>query len=68
MSTSCAAFMSTAILPSVGLKVWRCRPGCGKIILELEYDGRSIMRHRCSCNRWHQLPDEADYLRHEARR
>lgn len=68
MSTACAAMMSTAVLTLPALKVWRCRPGCGKIILELEYDGRLFMRHRCSCNRWHQLPDEVDNLRMEARR
>lgn len=70
MSTACAAFMPTATvltLPSL-LFTWRCRPGCGRIILRLQYDGRSIMEHKCGCDRWHRLPDDADNLRVEARR
>jgi len=64
---------SVLTLPS--LRVWRCKNvACrgwrpSRIILELEYDGRSVMVHRCSsCNTTNRLPDDIDYVRAEARR
>ena len=67
-TAACAPSMFSSVLTMPHLSVWRCRPGCGKIILELEYDGHSIMRHRCACNRWHLLPRDRDNLRREERR
>lgn len=62
--------MSTAaVLAMPTLRVWRCKnASCrgwrpSRIILELEYDGRSIMKHKCSsCNTWNRLPDDAGNL------
>lgn len=66
MSTACAAWMGTAVLPSL-LLTWRCK-GCRQIVLELEYDGKSVMRCKCKCNHWNILPDDRQQLRLEDRR
>ena len=68
MSTACAAFLSTAsVLTLPSLKVWRCRPGCGRIRMKLSYDGRMPIEHVCGCNRKARLPEDQDNLRMETR-
>ena len=66
MTTACSAMMSTAVL-TMPLLTWRCRRGCGRIILRLEYDGRSILEHICKCNKLNRLPDDIDHVRLERR-
>lgn len=67
MSTACAAFMATAVLAMPTLQTWRCS-GCRRIVLRLQYDGRSVIEHVCKCNRPNRLPDDSDRLRYEEQR
>ena len=71
-TAACAPSMFTSVLAMPTLSVWRCkntacRPGWrpSRLILRLEYDGRSILEHKCSCNTKNRLPDDAEYLRRE---
>jgi hypothetical protein len=67
VTTACAAFMSTVVLTLPTLQTWRCS-GCRRIVVRLEYDGRSVIEHRCGCNHWNRLPDDSHNLRMEQRR
>jgi hypothetical protein len=67
VSTACSAFMGMAVVPSLSLMTWRCG-GCRRIVVRLEYDGRSLIEHRCTCNTWNRLPDDQHNLRMEQRR
>lgn len=67
MSTACAAWMGTAVLPSL-LLTWRCH-GCRRIIARLEYNHRSVIEVKHGCNTLNRLPDHADnWLRMEPKR
>ena len=58
-ATTAALGLAIAALPHV-LFTWRCRnQRCRKMICELEWNGRAILRHRCSCNTDTQLPEHA---------
>jgi hypothetical protein len=56
---SCTASFVGLGLPTLSF-VWRCKnERCRKIICELEWDGRTPLRHRCGCNAWTVLPHDA---------
>jgi hypothetical protein len=67
VSTACSAFMGMAVVPSLSLMTWRCG-GCRRIVVRLEYDGRSVIEVKCTCNAWNRLPDDQHNLRMEQRR
>lgn len=63
--TATAAFVATALPPL--LLTWRC-VGCRRIVARLQYDGRTVIEVRHSCNAWNRLPEHAeDQLRVEER-
>jgi hypothetical protein len=62
VASSTAVFTGTA-LPQL-LLTWRCG-GCRRIVARLQYDGRTVIEVRHSCNHWNRLPDHCDMLRRE---
>ena len=65
-ASATTAFVGMVALPSL-LFTWRCS-GCRHIVARLEYNERSVIEHRCKCNRWNRLPDDVDHLRVEGSR
>lgn len=65
VATATTACIGTA-LPQL-LLTWRCSR-CRHIVARLQYDGRTIIEHRCKCNAWNRLPDDAHRLYDETLR
>lgn len=59
VATASAAFIGTALPPL--LLTWRC-VGCRRIVARLQYDGRTVIEVRHSCNAWNRLPEHVDRL------
>lgn len=64
VATATAAALGAVISALPVMLTWRCH-GCRRIVAKLQYDGRTVIEVRHSCNAWNRLPDDAHHLRVE---